>query len=496
MNISKVYEEIKHSVEIYLQKDEFGQYVIAPNKQRPLFLIGAPGIGKTAIVGQVAAELNLGYVSYSITHHTRQSAIGLPFITKKRFGDEDISVTEYTLSEIIASIYEAIEKQNQKEGILFIDEINCVSETLAPAMLDLLQNKKFGPHKIPVGWVLISAGNPVEFNKSAREFDTTTLDRIKKINVDTSFEIWKPYAYRSLIHNSIMYYLQLKPQNVIRIEKSIHGDLFVTPRAWEDLSLMIKNYMNRNYVIDFDVIQQYIQHEEIARDFHNYFLLYLKYEEKYHISDIFEGNGLAWTDELQKSKFDEKIAFINMLIDYLNQQINENIDSQLKQEMVDTMYRSIEKLTKPEVILRLEKLLVINNQILTNNVISERERRTRIWFKEEIVNFHQKLSIEEVGIFEVANHIKLLREKFKNGSQKIVFDIHIALNFLDTTFGKSQEMVLFLMNMLTSRDVVNFLQINPSESFNDLCEEMLLGERNKMLLTEIETYRSTSINDN
>ena len=61
----------------------------------------------------------------------------------------ETNITEYTMSEIIASVYEYIEQTGKKEGILFIDEINCVSETLAPAMLQFLQNKTFGTHKVP-----------------------------------------------------------------------------------------------------------------------------------------------------------------------------------------------------------------------------------------------------------------------------------------------------------------------------------------------------------
>ena len=75
--------------------------------------------------------------AYSITHHTRQSAIGLPFISKKQYGGQEYSVTEYTMSEIVASVYDKMEETGLSEGILFIDEINCVSETLAPAMLQL-----------------------------------------------------------------------------------------------------------------------------------------------------------------------------------------------------------------------------------------------------------------------------------------------------------------------------------------------------------------------
>ena len=147
MNIKRAKQEIKDTIEAYLLKDEYGEYVIPQIRQRPVLLLGAPGIGKTQIMEQIARECRVGLVSYTITHHTRQSAIGLPFISKKEFGGKEYSVTEYTMSEIVASIYNKIEKTGLKEGILFIDEINCVSETLAPAMLQFLQCKMFGNHE-------------------------------------------------------------------------------------------------------------------------------------------------------------------------------------------------------------------------------------------------------------------------------------------------------------------------------------------------------------
>ena len=97
-----------------------------------------------------------------MTHHTRQSAIGLPFISQKEYGGQLRSVTEYTMSEIVSAVYDAMEATGKKSGILFLDEINCVSETLAPVMLQLLQNKTFGSHPLPEDWVIVAAGNPPE----------------------------------------------------------------------------------------------------------------------------------------------------------------------------------------------------------------------------------------------------------------------------------------------------------------------------------------------
>ena len=103
-----------------------------------------------------------------------------------------------------------MEATGLKEGILFIDEINCVSETLAPTMLQFLQGKTFGNHQIPEGWVIVTAGNPPEYNQSVREFDIVTLDRVKRINVEENYPVWKTYAYENHIHSAILSYLDRK----------------------------------------------------------------------------------------------------------------------------------------------------------------------------------------------------------------------------------------------------------------------------------------------
>ena len=105
MNIKRAKQEIKDSIEAYLLKNEYGEYEIPTVRQRPILQIGAPGIGKTQIMEQVAEECGIGLVAYTITHHTRQSAIGLPFIMEKEFAGKKMSVTEYTMSEIVASVY-------------------------------------------------------------------------------------------------------------------------------------------------------------------------------------------------------------------------------------------------------------------------------------------------------------------------------------------------------------------------------------------------------
>src|SRR5699024_9465700 len=157
-------------------------------------------------------------------------------------GGEARSVTEYTMSEIIASVYDKMEATGIREGILFIDEINCVSETLAPAMLQFLQCKTFGNQQVPSGWIIVAAGNPPEYNKSVRDFDVVTLDRVKKIDVREDFGVWKEYAYEAGIHPAVLSYLDIRRENFYRMETSIEGRMFATPRGWEDLSQLLYVY--------------------------------------------------------------------------------------------------------------------------------------------------------------------------------------------------------------------------------------------------------------
>ena len=256
MNIKDAKIEIQNTIRAYTRKNAEGRYVMPAVRQRPILLIGPPGIGKTAIMEQIAKECGIGLVAYTITHHTRQSAVGLPVIVPKTYDEKEYSVTEYTMSEIISSVYECMKETGCHEGILFIDEINCVSETLTPTMLQFLQCKTFGTHAVPSGWIIVAAGNPPEYNKSAREFDIVTLDRVKKINVEEDFEVWKEYAYEKNLHPCIISYLNLKKEHFYHVENTAIGKCFVTARGWEDLSAILYAYEEMGISMNASLFEQ------------------------------------------------------------------------------------------------------------------------------------------------------------------------------------------------------------------------------------------------
>lgn len=327
MNIKQAKEHIKNTVNLYLKKDEFGEYKIPVVRQRPVFLLGAPGVGKTAVMEQIAQELGIALVSYSMTHHTRQSALGLPFIEEKEYGGENYRVSEYTMSEIIASVYDVMKKSGIEEGILFLDEINCVSETLAPSMLQFLQYKVFGRHRVPEGWVIVTAGNPPEYNKSVREFDVVTMDRLKVLDVEAEYGVWKEYAQEQGIHNVITSYLELKKEHFYRIETTVKGRSYVTARGWEDLSQILYLYEEEGLAVDEVLIGQYLRNERVVKEFAAYYDLYRKYQKNYHVEEILNGDAPEEVAARAKAApFDERLSLLSMLLDIVLGEIRRGVE--------------------------------------------------------------------------------------------------------------------------------------------------------------------------
>lgn len=500
MNIKSAKEEIKNSVKAYLAKDDFGNYRIPYLRQRPLLMIGPPGIGKTQIMEQVAGECGVALVSYTITHHTRQSAVGLPFIQKKEYNGQEYSVTEYTMSEIIASVYDKIEHTGFKEGILFIDEINCVSETLAPTMLQFLQYKSFGNRRIPEGWIIITAGNPPEYNRSVRDFDTVTLDRVRKIIIEPSLNAWKEYAYKQGIHGAILSYLDVKKENFYRVETTPDGIFFATARGWEDLSEMIITCEELKLPITEDLIIQYIQYNSIARDFSNYYELYNKYKEVYSIEEILKGNITQNAIvKIGRASFDEKINVIGILLSRLNNLFKDvyfvsmyldGIFTYLK-EWKELIYENLE--ATPEFLIR--DLIKKEEEQVNHKIESGQSSRIDVTVSKWICNCLEKFATElrETDVEDPEMAFILVKQLFDGETIKRKEKISIAsealehvFTFMEIAFGESQEMVIFVTELTVNFYSSKFIGEFGSDMYMKYNRSLLFEERHKDILEEID----------
>lgn len=448
MNIRQAKEEIKRTVRAYLARDAAGNYRIPAIRQRPVLLIGPPGIGKTQIMRQIAQEMDIGLVSYTITHHTRQSAVGLPYIREEEFDGKTCSVTEYTMSEIIAGVYRAIRDGGHREGILFIDEINCVSETLAPTMLQFLQCKTFGNQAVPEGWLIVAAGNPPEYNKSVRDFDMVTLDRVRCMMVEADYAVWKAYARAQGICGAIMSYLELRPRNFYRIETDVDGMKFVTARGWEDLSSLMAVYEEQKQPVDETVVFGFLHHEEVAEDAAAYFDLYRKYRDDYGIPDILRGRVKpAVYARIDAAAFDERVSVVNLLLDGLFGRLKK---SAAERQRTDADYAALTAHAGRE-----------HGEATGGNAAEDAAR----------------------AAFE------LQLERLEAAEQEASEALEYAFDFMERAFFDGQEMVIFVTELAMDADAALFLAEHTCERYMRYSAELLVGTRKAELLAEIERNR-------
>lgn len=499
MNIKQAKEQIQNAMTAYFTKDIFGNYLIPIERQRPIFLMGPPGIGKTAIMEQVAAELGVGLVSYSMTHHTRQSALGLPFIEKKIYGGIEYSVSEYTMSEIIASVYDMMERTGLTEGILFLDEINCVSETLAPAMLQFLQYKIFGRHRVPAGWIVVTAGNPPEYNSSVREFDIVTWDRLKRIDVEPDYDVWKEYAYKKGIHAAILTYLDIKKSDFYKIETTVDGKSFVTARGWSDLSDMMKLYEQHGIIIDEKLVAQYLQNKKIAKEFAIYYDLFQKYKSDYQVDKILGGKApMEIMDRAKAARFDERLALLGLLLDAITGELKQVcLSEQALTELLNTLKNVRLELARPNAdaaasvqkqTSNLEKKIQTGKLASTLSSDAEFSCRTAMAALEDMTAMlKEKVSADGTESFKL---LKAEFDKRTKALKKQADDAGKQLSnvflFCEEVFGEGQELLILVTELTISYYGAHFISRYGCKEYFNHNKELLFYERQKEIITELE----------
>ena len=499
MNIKQAKEQIKIAMQAYFTKDAFGNYRIPIEKQRPIFLMGPPGIGKTAIMEQIAQELGVGLVSYSMTHHTRQSALGLPFIEHKTYGGREYAVSEYTMSEIIASVYDMMENTGVTEGILFLDEVNCVSETLAPSMLQFLQYKVFGRHRVPEGWIVVTAGNPPEYNRSVREFDIVTWDRLKRIDVEPDYDVWKEYAYARSTHPAILTYLDIKKPDFYKIESSVDGKTFVTARGWSDLSDMIRLCEENGAPVNEQLISQYLQNRKIAKDFAVYYDLFNKYRADYEIDRILDGKaGEEVKSRAKNARFDERLSLLGLLLDGVGEQLKAvcNEEDALR-ELLQALKSVRIELVRPNA----EPEAVLQKQIDDKHKRLEQGRRASTLSSDQQFALHRTAAaLEEMRVLMLKENpengeaaFKLLKaefDKLTKALKKQADDAGKKLSnlfvFCEEVFSEGQELLILVTELTISTYGARFISRYGCKEYFAHNKELLFYERQKEIISQIE----------
>ncbi len=343
LSAGKAKAKIFRIVKAYLRKDKTDKYVIPGVNRLPLYLYGPPGVGKTAMTEQVAQKLGIGFLSFSLTHQNRNSILGLPVID----GVGDEKYTRYTMSELIAAVVKEVLK-GCKEGILLLDEFNCVSDTVLPVMLEFLQTGRIGTHTLPEGWVLVLCGNPPKYNKSARTLGPAIADRVCQIEVGPDIRDFEQYAQAHDLHPLILDFLKNNPMALYRVSERSENDgtwNVVTPRGWENLSWLLKSYEAEHIEADMVDFYGFIKCERTVRDFYKF---YQRFWGEERVSNLVErilngeeNENLA--ENIRKKSLGYRWELVDCLVNRLEWEAKQALSAQNAKQRMEEVSKKLSR---------------------------------------------------------------------------------------------------------------------------------------------------------
>jgi len=188
--------------------------LIENHVKHSVFIWGAPGIGKSSAVKQVANEQNLELIDLRISQLAPTDIRGLPYTKNGRayFAPPSFLPTE-------------------GEGILFLDELNMASPSVMGIAQQLILDRQVGDYKVPEGWFIIAAGNRTEDRAAVSQMPAPVANRFIHFNIDTNLDSWKEYAIAQEIDEKILAFLNFRPQLLYNFEKN--QPAWPSPRSWE-----------------------------------------------------------------------------------------------------------------------------------------------------------------------------------------------------------------------------------------------------------------------
>ncbi|MGW7536795.1 AAA family ATPase [Amycolatopsis sp. NPDC054798] len=185
---------------------------------RPVFLWGAPGIGKSSLVREFAAALGLECVSLLGTQLAPEDLIGVPQIADGR--------SRFCPPEQIA---------RDEPYCLFLDELNAASPDVQKAFYSLILDRRIGSYELPPGSVVIGAGNRAADQALARPMASALVNRLVHLHLRASAGDWLAWAAGNGIHPAVVEYLTQRPDHLWSQPPKTE-EPFSTPRSWHMLS--------------------------------------------------------------------------------------------------------------------------------------------------------------------------------------------------------------------------------------------------------------------
>jgi hypothetical protein len=201
-----------------LTPKQLAEFLLGVAPVRPVFIWGPPGIGKSSLVQQFAAEVGLPCVSLLGSQLAPEDLIGVPQI-------ED-GTSRFCPPRMIA---------RTEPYCLFLDELNACSHEVQKAFYSLIHERRIGEYHLPPGSIVVGAGNRAQDSAIVKPMSSALLNRMVHVQLSVSHREWLEWAAGNALHPLVLDYIRTRPDHLWSQPPKTE-EPFSTPRSWHMLS--------------------------------------------------------------------------------------------------------------------------------------------------------------------------------------------------------------------------------------------------------------------
>ncbi len=207
------------------------------NKKRPIFMWGAPGIGKSDIVKQIADEQNREVIDVRLPLWEPTDIKGIPYY----------NATENTMSWAPPA---ELPHDKDSKAILFLDELNAAPPSVQAAAYQLILNRRVGTYRLPEGVSIVAAGNRETDKGVTYRMPAPLANRFVHLELRVDFDDWNTWATANKVHKDVVGYLNYAKQDLYDFDPKSASRAFATPRSWSFVSEMLDDNLSDNTITD------------------------------------------------------------------------------------------------------------------------------------------------------------------------------------------------------------------------------------------------------
>jgi len=207
------------------------------DRQLPVFVWGAPGIGKSSIVKQIAEQKELEFLDLRLSLLDPTDLKGIPFFNAET-------------KEGVWAKPSFLPSDPDSKGILFLDEINTAPPAVQASAYQLILDRKVGEYELPKGWSIIAAGNRENDRGVVYKMPPPLANRFVHFEMEVDFDDWKAWAYGAGIESAIIGYLAYDKSMLFTFDPTSNEKAFATPRSWEYVDSIVKSGIDTELILD------------------------------------------------------------------------------------------------------------------------------------------------------------------------------------------------------------------------------------------------------